>query len=371
MTFTIITHTPHFYEHSSWFAYGPYVREMNIWGKHVDKIVIVAPVSKAEISKIHLRYKHTQIEVLRIPAISFTGIFQAIRAFFLISYIKFQILRAMIKADHIHLRCPGNIGLLGCFIQIFFPKKPKTVKYAGNWDPNSKQPISYRIQKWILSNTFLSRNLKVLVYGKWPGQSKNVKPFFTATYAENKIEAGGERTYSGEFKCMFVGNLAKGKQPLYAIRLIERLNTEGIPCRLDLFGEGAERQQLETYINDHHLQDLVSLHGNETAEVVELAYKQSDLLLLPSRSEGWPKVVAEAMFWGVIPVVTRISCVQWMLEEGKRGILLEGQLDKDIVLLKTQLTDTESLSTMSRKAQTWSQQYTLDRFESEIVNLLK
>jgi len=53
----------------------------------------------------------------------------------------------MKSANHIHLRCPGNIGLLACLIQILFPNTPKTSKYAGNWDPNAKQPFTYKIQK--------------------------------------------------------------------------------------------------------------------------------------------------------------------------------------------------------------------------------
>lgn len=77
--------------------------------------------------------------------------------------------------------------MLGCLVQIFFPKKIKTAKYAGNWDPEAKQPLSYRIQRWVLSNTFLTRNIQVLVYGEWKQQTKNIKPFFTATYSKSEI----------------------------------------------------------------------------------------------------------------------------------------------------------------------------------------
>ena len=31
--------------------------------------------------------------------------------------------------------------------------------------------------------------MQVLVYGEWEGSSKNIKPFFTATYSEMKKEA--------------------------------------------------------------------------------------------------------------------------------------------------------------------------------------
>ena len=48
---------------------------------------------------------------------------------FKIPVICIQIFKGMLWADHIHLRCPGNIALLGCFIQILFPFKPKTIIY--------------------------------------------------------------------------------------------------------------------------------------------------------------------------------------------------------------------------------------------------
>src|SRR5690606_34200508 len=48
----------------------------------------------------------------------------------------------------------------------------------------------------------------------------------------------------------------------------------------------------------------------------------SHFLILASKSEGWPKAVAEAMFFGCILIVTPVSCVPWMLNYGSRGILI-------------------------------------------------
>ena len=47
-------------------------------------------------------------------------------------------------------------------------------------------------------------------------------------------------------------------------------------------------------------------------------------------SEGWPKVIAEGMFWGCLPIATRVSCVPNMLNNGKRGIILELTLQEDV-----------------------------------------
>ena len=91
---------------------------------------------------------------------------------------------------------------------------------------------------------------------------------------------------------------------------------------------------------------------------------------MPSKSEGWPKVIAEAMFFGVIPLGTKISCVPWMLDFGKRGVLIDMDLEKDVALILKLLKNTSELQVMAKKAQEWSHQYTLDKFETEIKELL-
>jgi glycosyltransferase involved in cell wall biosynthesis len=370
MTFAIITHADHFIEEERYYGYAPYVKEMNIWCKFIDKLIIIAPISNKKRSAIHTDYSFNNITFISIPAISITSFVESIRAICYFPVIAFRIFRVMQKADHIHLRCPGNIGLIGCMVQILFPRKPKTAKYAGNWDPKAKQPKSYRIQKWLLSSTFWTKNMQVLVYGDWPDQSKNIKPFFTATYTESMIVDIPQRQLSPPFKFLFVGTLSPGKRPLYCVKIIEALLNKGIDINLDIYGEGTERDALEAYIQKKELNDTVVLRGNQSSEIVEKAYRNSDLLLLPSKSEGWPKAVAEAMFWGCVPLVTKVSCVPWMLGEGRRGVLLEADLDKDIAQIKTSILDTNKLREMSKEGQKWSHEYTLDYFEAEIKTLL-
>ena len=277
----------------------------------------------------------------------------------------------MRKADHIHLRCPGNMGFLASFIQILFPNKIKTAKYAGNWDSKSKQPFSYKFQKWILSNTFLTGNMQVLVYGQWEGSSKNIKPFFTATYNEVDKSPIVSRDLNDKIHFVFVGALVSGKNPLYAIQLLETLHKNGVEVTLDLYGEGAERIKLKEYINQNKLENIISLKGNQTQEMVKKAYEQSHFVILPSESEGWPKAVAEGMFWGCVPVATKVSCVPFMLDHGNRGVLLEMNLEKDVNQLEILLGNEVNYEIKSEKASDWSRNYTLDVFEDEIKKLLK
>ncbi|MFT3795434.1 glycosyltransferase family 4 protein [Flavobacterium sp.] len=371
MKFAIITQVPHLTEKGQYWSYAPYVREMNIWFKYVDEVIVVAPLSAQPKSAVDMAYEHPTINFREISDFNILNMASIAKTMWKIPRIGFRIFRAMQRADHIHLRCPGNIGLLGCFLQILFPGKPKTAKYAGNWDPDARQPWSYKWQRWILSNTFLTKNMQVLVYGQWPGSSQNIKPFFTATYKESDKVPVEPRSFASGIRLLFVGTLAPGKRPMYAVQLVEKLRQLGNPVTLEMYGEGKERASLESYISQHGLQDAVFLKGNQSEATVRMAYQQSHFLLLPSQSEGWPKVVAEAMFWGCLPVSSSVSCVPDMLGHGKRGVLLEMDLEKDAAQISALRSDQQRYHTMAAAGMQWSRQYTTDVFESSIRQLLQ
>ena len=370
MKFAIITHVPHCYEDSRYFAYAPYVREMNIWGEYCDELIIVAPLQKIETSAIDEQYENETIDFRAIPNFNVNTILETIKTIGKAPMVFYQIFKAMLQADHIHLRCPGNVGLLGCLIQMLFPSKPKTAKYAGNWDPLAVQPWSYRLQKWILNNAFLTRNIQVLVYGEWPHQSKNIKPFFTATYKEADKIIWKQKKEDNKINFIFVGTLVKGKNPLYAIQIVEALLQKGKEVSLCLYGEGVLKESLQSYILKNKLEKSVFLKGNQSKEILMKAYQESHFVILPSISEGWPKAIAEGMFWGCVPLATAVSCVPYMLDHGKRGLLLHKNKEQDVDAIKKLIEDTNDFNQKSRAAQAWSQQYTTDYFESEIKQLL-
>lgn len=439
MKFAIITHAEHKIHEQQIVAYEPYVKEMNLWLKYVDKVRIVAPVAKSTISEIDSSYQLKRqipnqvgndaketIQLAKIPSIDITSLENSFKAILKIPSILLEIYQAMQWADHIHLRCPGNVGLLGCFVQILFPKKPKTVKYAGNWDRTSKQPRSYRLQKWILSNTFLTRNCKVLVYGEWPNQSKNIVPFFTASYSEKEIEAieiksvlgfkkqipnlvGNDESErndeilnqfqfdkserhsaldaesheldndkqipnqaenDGILKFIYVGGLTPGKQPLLSVQVIHKLKKNGYNVQLDMYGDGVEKAKITDYILDNSLEGIIILHGNTSKEIVKKAYQQAHFLVFISKSEGWPKVVAEAMFWGCIPITSNVSCVPEMLGNGSRGSIVKPNVQYILNVVEYYLNNSDVYNTHSKNGMDWSRQFTIEKFEKEIEKLL-
>lgn len=370
MKLAIITHTIHKQKETQFFAYEPYVREMNLWIKNVSETRIVAPINSLEITAIDAAYTGTNITINKIPSFNILSIKNKVKSIFKIPIICFQIFKVMLWADHIHLRCPGNIGLLGCILQVFFPFKKKTVKYAGNWDPKSKQPLSYRVQKWIISNTFLTKNCKALVYGKWKNQTKNIIPFFTASYTKEEIIEPEDKNLSKKIDCIFVGAFTKGKQPLLSVKVIENMLKENIDIQLNMFGDGEEFNKVKDYIRINQLDKNIFLHGNKSKEIVKKAFQKSHFLLFISKSEGWPKVVAEAMFWSCLPIASKVSCVPFMLDYGNRGSLVNSEVDEITSALKEYIYNESKYLKQINAAKGWSNKYTLDKFEFEIKKML-
>jgi len=384
MKFAIITHASHKRKENTMFSYEPYVREMNLWTPHATEVQIIAPIGEGEITSIETSYDHKNIQLIPIAAFDVLTIKNTLKTLRLLPKTAYNIYKTMKWANHIHLRCPGNIGLIGCFVQLLYPNKPKTAKYAGNWDPKAKQPWSYRLQKWILSNPFLTKNMKVLVYGEWPNQSKNIVHFFTASYSEIEKKSMTVKEFYKSFstdttlnqtnndliKLLFVGSLASGKQPLLSVQVVQQLKLKGYPVQLEIYGEGIERTTIENYLKKHGLENVIVLHGNVNKETIKKAYQQAHFLLFISKSEGWPKAVAEAMFWACLPITSNVSCIPFMLDNGNRGAIVSSDIKEISRAIEEYLKDEQKYKDQTNKAMVWSRIFTLEKFEEEIKKFL-
>lgn len=370
MRFLIVTNVIHKYDENLYYAYGPYVKEMNIWFKHVDEVEIIAPLTQNVKDPIDISYKHDNLIFTKVPDFNLSSFYNKLKTLFVLPYLLIKLYISMKRADHIHLRCPNNMGLLGSVVQILFPSKTKTAKYANNWDPNHPQPLTYRLQKKILRSELLTKNMKTLVYGDWKDKSINIKPFFTATYKDCEKEIIDEKNLNDKIKFIFVGTLTENKRPMLCLEFCKKLKDEEFNFEFNFFGEGKQKDELLAYVKLNNLSDFVVIHGNKNSEVVKTYLKEANFLILASMSEGWPKVVAEAMFWGTVPFVTNVSCTRYMIGSESRGKIIEPNVDSIFNAFLFYLNNKQEFIIASKNAMEWSRKYTLDLFEEEIKVLI-
>lgn len=373
MDLAVFSHVKHLWYQDQCYGYGPFVREMNLWSKYTDTMTVLGTnygKEKIRPDGMEAAYTIKNFKLVDVPGFDLLSLTAILFTVFKVPYIFLKCLVLMAKADHIHIRCPGNVGLIACVAQIFCPNKPKSAKYAGNWDPHSQQPWSYRLQQSILRNRFLTRNMQVLVYGAWPNEPAHILPFISATFYEVDKVAFKPRDYRQPLKLVFAASLVPGKRPLLTIQIVEALNQRGFPAVLDLFGDGPLMAELQAYVDAQGLQEQIIFHGNQDIRLIMDYYKEAHFNILPSKSEGWPKAVAEGMFFGCVPIATAVSCVGWMLDFGNRGIIIEPDLEAAVATVVQHL-EHKDLTAMAQAAQAWSEDYTFDRLEADIARVLE
>ena len=366
MRFLVITFAPLLKRGEQYFSYAPYVREMEIWLKYAEEIAFCCPTYYTGEDLLVAPFSNRNFTIFSIPELAIKDVFKPGK---LLKTIK-VLFAAMQWADHIHLRCPGNVGLIGCFVQILFPHKKKTAKYAGNWDWNNKQPWSYRLQQRILRDTFLTRNMTALVYGNWPDQTKNIKPFFTASYSEKDRTAVSKSPLNQGIKLAFIGTLTENKSPLRSLEVLKELSTKKINATLTFCGDGPQRELLISKIAEYGLEGQTSLLGNVDGETVKRVLQDAHFLIFISRSEGWPKAVAESMWWKCLPITTAVSCVPQMLGNGDRGNLVNENVKQISAVITGYISNQTLYHEKCEKAMAWSREFTLERFEDVVKKLL-
>ena len=98
-------------------------------------------------------------------------------------------------------------------------------------------------------------------------------------------------------------------------------------------------------------------------------FEKSDVLVLVSESEGWPKAIAEAMAFGLVCIGSDRGLVPQMLGEGRGLVTPPG----DVTALTKALLDIarnpQDFVDMRRRAAKWAQRYSLEGLR-EAVRLL-
>lgn len=106
-------------------------------------------------------------------------------------------------------------------------------------------------------------------------------------------------------RVLFVSRLIerKGLQHILPV-LPEVIQRTGRSLRLLIVGDGPYRPALEEIVRQHHLDNLVCFAGQKDKEQLPAYYGSADLFILPSRREGMPNVVLEAMAAGLPVLMT-------------------------------------------------------------------
>jgi len=323
MNLLIISHTPHYLKDGIIQGWGSTVREIDHLAALFDQVTHLAPLHSEPNPASSLAYTNPKINFIPVKPAGGKSIFQKLAILWRIPSWLAAIRKELFKADSVHIRCPAVIRLVALLaFRLWGRGKPCWVKYAGNWQPQSKEPLSYTIQRaWLSKNRHRG---VVTVNGHWPAQPAHVFPFNNPSLTLNEVQAAAElskhKAISEPLELIFVGRLEDAKGVSRIIQVAKLLAGIPVDFHLTLIGDGPQRSAFEAQVVRAALQDRVSFVGWKRRAEINDYYTKAHIILLPSEaSEGWPKVLSEAMAFGAVPLASDVSSIPQVLNKTGAG----------------------------------------------------
>lgn len=147
------------------------------------------------------------------------------------------------------------------------------------------------------------------------------------TVESDKILAGAseeapELANDGMVRLIAVGTLKQSKGYMRLLNIINRLRDEHHPVHLYILGIGPLQQEIEEYIRQNKLQDMVTLLGYQTNPYKYVS--KCDLFVCASFAEGFSTAATEALIVGTPVCTVEVSGMKEMLGENNEwGVVTE------------------------------------------------
>lgn len=325
----VVSHTAHYRTPAGIVGWGPTVRELDALATLFDEVVHLAPLHQGEAPPSCLPYLSGKVRLRPVRPAGGTGVADKCNALLAVPAWSRALWQDMGGAAAVHVRCPANISLVAlCLLTVCRQPRQRWIKYAGNWRPDGPEPLSYTAQRWMLR-----RNLcraRVTVNGRWEGDGAHVlsfpNPCFSAEeYRRARAAAVAKELHpEGDVRLLFVGSLTPRKGAQVAVEALGRLRAEGVRARLEAAGDGPMRGELEGLAARLGVREHIDFYGSLPHPRVMALHARAHFVVLPSVSEGWPKVLSEGMAHGAIPIAAAVSSIPQVLADAACGQAVSG-----------------------------------------------
>ena len=163
-------------------------------------------------------------------------------------------------------------------------------------------------------------------------------------------------------RVVVVGRLDDNKNQRMAVKAFAQTAAEFPDWTMTLYGEGPDKKRIARLIRELQQEQRIFLAGN--VEDVAGAIADARIFVLPSRKEGMPNALLEAMAMGLAPVATDCPAyaVREIIEDGVNGLLVP--VDDAEAMMKAMrelMRDREKTSRMGEAALRVREQYAPER----------
>jgi len=127
-----------------------------------------------------------------------------------------------------------------------------------------------------------------------------------------------------QLELLYVGYLRPSKGLRKIIESLALLKNREIAFRARLVGDGEERQELVSLVDELGLRENIEFYGHiDNRNQLREIYNSSDIFLFMSNSEGSPRVIIEAMASTLLVISTRVGSLPSVFCDGRELLFVD------------------------------------------------
>ena len=370
MRLVVLSHKPCWVSPDSFSGYatdGGFPFQMQFLSELFDGTLLVLPVRPRPEARGELPLTGRRLEVLPLAMPRGTGF--ARKAALVPWLLKngWTIVRTVQAADAVHAPVPGDIGTFGMIAALAL-RKPLFVRHCGNW--GAQRTAAERFWRWIMERCAGGRNVMLATGGSAEAPSRRnpqVGWIFSTTLTEAELaDLSAENRYSDGTRLITVSRQEPGKGTDVLIRSLPLVLKKFPDAALDVVGAGSALPEWKRLAGALGVAGRVVFHGAVGhADVLHLL-GGAKLFCYPTESEGFPKVVLEALACGLPVITTPVSVLPNLISRGCGLILNERTPEAVAAAVERCLRDPSVHRDMSSKAREVAAEYSLERWRDAI-----
>lgn len=302
------------------YAFGPVVKELEELSCFESIVWMGFDTSALQRNNSFVKINNSNIKLNMLPPSGGTSVLSKLLIIFYYPLYFFRILKEVSSAKYIHVRAPSNPAVIVMLLSFLCPSKQFWFKYAGNWIGEASW--FYKLQRLLLK--YLGKNSKITVNGAWAKQPKNVIGFENPCLDQQDRILGQQicktKQIDGKLNYCFVGGMNTNKGVDKIIDVLVEISKHDNFGTFHFVGGGPLLEDLKK--RSQSVSHKIVFHGFLAKNEIHAIYQQCHCIVLPSKSEGFPKVIGEAMNFGCVPIVSDISCIGQYVKHQKNGFLI-------------------------------------------------
>lgn len=165
-----------------------------------------------------------------------------------------------------------------------------------------------------------------------------------------------------------IGRLHKRKGYHKLIEAHKKLIDEGAAHNIIIIGDGEEKENLSKRIAEHQVEKSFLLFGNRMNPYPYL--KKADFFILPSQSEAWPLVIAEALLLHKPTIATNSGDVATMIKNEETGLIINYEVEEMYLAMKRFLTDENLVSKIKENLRSIDEKFDNSKIFREVEEML-